>query len=298
MTQVANIVLGGLFTGAVLFLVAAGLQLVFGVQKIFNLATGSFYALGAYAGVTAVRWLAALGLPAPAFVLSLLLAGVVIGLVVGPLVELLLRQTYARGEVFQLLLTFAVVLVVEDLTRLVWGSFPLSTESFYLLYGQVMLLGVQVPTYNLVVIGAALLIAVVLGLALTRTRWGRIVRAAAENRDMIAALGVNIARLNVQVFTLGAVLSALGGALVIPASATRSEMGVDIIVIAFAVVVIGGLGSMQGALVGALIVGVLTSLAVSAFPLWETPLIYLIVVAVLILRPAGIFGSRAAEAEQ
>lgn len=298
MTQAANIALGGLFTGAVLFLVAAGLQLVFGVQKIFNLATGSFYALGAYAGVTATRWLAALGLPAPTFILSLLLAGVIIGLVVGPLVELLLRPTYARGEVFQLLLTFAVVLVIEDLTRLVWGSFPLSTESLYLLYGQLMLFGVRVPTYNLIVVGAAILIAIVLGLVLTRTRWGRIVRAAAENRDMIAALGVNIARLNVQVFTLGAVLSALGGALVIPATATRSEMGVDIIVVAFAVVVIGGLGSMQGALVGSLIIGLLTSFAVSAFPLWETPLIYLIVVAVLILRPAGIFGSRTAEAEQ
>ncbi len=239
--HVVNLVVSGVFHASILFLVSAGLQVVFGVQKIFNLACGSFYALGAYVGVSAV-------------------------------------------------LTFAVVLMMEDAIRMTWGTSPRSTAGLYLTYGGVRVLGTTVPVYNLIVIGASLAIAVLIGWLLTHTAFGCIIRASADNREMAEALGVDMRRLYAKVFTLGTALGTLGGALVIPATAAMSEMGIELIVEAFAVVVIGGLGSMRGALVGALIVGVLRSIAISVYPELEMLLIYLIVIAVLVLRPRGLFG--------
>jgi branched-chain amino acid transport system permease protein len=151
-----------------------------------------------------------------------------------------------------------------------------------------------IPVYNLIVIAASVLIAAGLGFMLTRTAFGRIIRAAADNREMAEALGVDMRGVYARVFTLGTALGTLGGALVIPATAAMSEMGIELIVEAFAVVVIGGLGSMRGALVGALVVGVLRSVAISVYPEIEMLLIYLIVIAVLLLRPRGLFGGAAA----
>src|SRR6266498_306386 len=221
--HLVNIVMSGVFHAAILFLVSAGLQVVFGVQKIFNLACGSFYALGAYVGVFAVG-------------------------LVGWVVERgLLRFVYDRDETFQLLLTFALVLMMEDLIRMTWGTAPQSTAGLYLTYGQARLLDATVPVYNLIVIAASLLIAGGIGWLLARTAFGRIIRASADNREMAEALGVDMRRIHVRVFTLGTALGTLGGALVIPATAAMSEMGIELIVEAFAVVVIGGLGSMRGA---------------------------------------------------
>lgn len=291
-THIVNLLASGVFGASVLFLVAAGLQLVFGVQKIFNLACGSFYALGAFVGVTAVQWAVGAGLPQPLFLLALVAGGLSLA-VVGPPVERLLRTVYDRDEAFQLLLTFAVVLMLEDITRLIWGTLPQSTGSLYLVYGQVQLLGAAIPVYNLIVIGASLSIALGLGYVLTRTAFGRILRATANDREMSEALGVNMRSLYVKVFTLGTVLGTLGGALVIPSSATMSEMGIELIVDAFAVVVIGGLGSMRGAFVGALIVGILRAVAISTFPEVEMLVIYLIVIGVLVFKPSGLFGRAA-----
>ncbi|MBI2466626.1 MAG: branched-chain amino acid ABC transporter permease [Candidatus Rokubacteria bacterium] len=293
MADATNILLSGVFHAAILFLVAAGLQVVFGVQRIFNLACGSFYALGAYFGVSCVRWALDAGLPPGLFVLPLIAGGLALA-VVGPVVERLLRFVYDRDETFQLLLTFAVVLMLEDVTRLVWGTSPVSTGGLYLIYGNVRLLGARVPVYNLLVIGASLAIAVLIGFVLTRTRFGRIIRATAENREMSEAVGVDMRRVYTRVFTLGTVLGTLGGALVIPSTAAMSEMGVELIVEAFAVVVIGGLGSMRGAAAGALTVGVLRAIAIATYPELEMLLIYLIVIAVLVFRPRGLFGEAAA----
>jgi branched-chain amino acid transport system permease protein len=288
--HVVNVLMGGLFHAAILFLVAAGLQVVFGVQRIFNLACGSFYALGAYVGVAAVQAFIQVGGPPGLFILPLVAAGLLAGLA-GILVERgLLRFIYDRDETFQLLLTFAVVLMIEDLIQMTWGAAPTSTSGLYLVYGQVRLLGATVPAYNLIVIGASLVIAVGIGWLLARTAFGRIVRAAAENREMAEALGVDMRAVYVRVFTLGCMLGTLGGALVIPSTAAMSEMGVELIVEAFAVVVIGGLGSMRGALAGALVVGVLRAIAIAVYPALEMLLIYLIVIAVLVLRPRGLFG--------
>jgi branched-chain amino acid transport system permease protein len=281
-------VLGGVFHAAVLFLVAAGLQLVFGVQKILNLACGSFYALGAYVGISAVTWALGAGLPAALFLAVLVASGLALA-VIGPPLERILRGVYDRDESFQLLLTFAFVLMLEDVMRFFWGAAPRQIGGVYLVYGQLHVGALTIPVYNLVVIAAGALIALGMGALLTRTRFGRIVRATAENRAMAEALGVDMAKVYSRVFTLGVALGTVGGALVIPATAAVNAMGVDLIVEAFAVVVIGGLGSMRGAFAGALIVGVLKAVAIAVYPEAELLAIYVVVIGVLVLRPAGLF---------
>jgi branched-chain amino acid transport system permease protein len=290
----ANVVLSGVFHAAILFLVAAGLQLVFGVQRILNLACGSFYALGAYFGISAVQWALGAGTPQPLFLAVLFLSGILLA-AIGPLVERLLRTIYNRDESFQLLLTFALVLMFEDISRFFWGTKThIMGGGLYTLYGQLSIGRLTVPVYNILVIAASLLIAVSMGWFLGRTRFGRIVRATAENRDMSQALGVNMARVYARVFTLGTALGTVGGALVVPSSAASLDMGITLIVDAFAVVVIGGLGSMRGAFVGALIVGVLKALTVAIYAEMEMLAVYLIVIAVLVLRPAGLFAKATA----
>ena len=294
MTHVVNVVMGGVFHASILFLVAAGLQVVFGVQKVFNLACGSFYALGAYFGVSAVQWYVGAGGPPALFIVPLVVGGLLIG-VTGVVVERgLLSFVYDRDETFQLLLTFAVVLMMEDLIRMTWGTAPMSTSGLYLIYGQTRIAGATVPVYNLIVIASSAVIALAIGWLLTRTAFGRIIRATADNREMAEALGVDMRWVYAKVFTLGTALGTLGGALVIPATAAMSEMGIELIVEAFAVVVIGGLGSMRGAFVGALVVGLLRALAIAVYPELEMLIIYLIVITVLVFRPRGLFGGATA----
>ncbi len=188
MTAFFDILIGGVFHAAVLFLVAAGLQLVFGVQKIVNLACGSFYALGAYFGISAVNWAIAAGMPPMLFLPVLVAAGFALG-AIGPAIELLLRTVYDRDEAFQLLLTFALVLMFQDVLRFFWGANPRQLGNLVMSYGKIEVGGVQVPTYNVLVILASIAIAVAIGAFLQRTRFGRILRATAENREMAQALG-------------------------------------------------------------------------------------------------------------
>jgi branched-chain amino acid transport system permease protein len=293
MTELVDVVLGGTFHAAVLFLVAAGLQLVFGVQKIVNLACGSFYALGAYFGITAVGIAIKLGMPPLLFFPVLIFAGLAIGLVGLP-IERVLRTIYRRDESYQLLITFGFLLMFQDAFRYLWGTTPQTLDNVYLAYGTAHIMGVQVPTYNLLVIAASLAIALGLGLFLERTRIGRIVRATAENREMAEGLGVNASKIFALVFTVGCMLGTVGGALVVPSSAASLDMAVDLVVEAFAVVVIGGLGSMRGALAGALVVGLMRAAAISLMPEMEMLSVYFVVVAVLIFKPTGLFGKASA----
>ena len=292
MVAFANIFVGGAFHAAVLFLVAAGLQLVFGVQKIVNLACGSFYALGAYFGVSFIGYVSAAGLSPWLMMPGLVVAGVLVGFV-GPPIERLLRTVYTRDESFQLLLTFALVLMFQDVFRFVWGSNPRSLDSAYLIYGVINSREFSVPVYNLLVIAVAIATAAGFGAFLQRTNYGRILRATAENRGMAEALGVDVRRLYAVVFTLGTVLGTTAGALVVPTAAASLDMAIDFVIEAFAVVVIGGLGSMRGALAGALILGLVRAYAIVLYPEAEVLAIYLIVIAVLLLRPAGLFGRQA-----
>ena len=292
MSGIANIILGGVFHAAVLFLVAAGLQLVFGVQKIVNLACGSFYALGAYFGITATTLALKAGMPPILLLPLLILAGGVVA-IVGPPIERLLRTVYERDESFQLLLTFSLVLMFQDVFRFFWGSNPTSLDNVYLVYGKLQTGELSVPIYNLLVIAAALGAAILIGQFLKRTNYGRILRATAENRSMAEALGVNVRSVYAVVFTVGTMLGTIGGALVVPTAAASLDMAVEVVIEAFAVVVIGGLGSMTGALVGALLVGLIRAFSLIVYPEFEILAIYLIVIAVLLLRPSGLFGKPA-----
>jgi branched-chain amino acid transport system permease protein len=289
MTAFIDIILSGLFHAAVLFLLAGGLQLVFGVQKIVNLACGAFYALGAYFGITLVTLAIKFGMPAYSLIFVLIVAGLVMGLV-GPIIERLLRLVYDREEGFQLLLTFAIMLLLEDLIRMIWGATPMTLGNLSMTYGQLNFASTSIPTYKVLVIGASIILALGIGWILQKTNFGRIVRATAENRRMSEAMGVNVVWINVAIFTMGTILGTIGGALVVPTAAASLEVISEVVVEAFAVVVIGGLGSMRGALVGALIVGIMRAFAVSIYAEIDLLLIYLIVIGILIFKPAGLFG--------
>jgi branched-chain amino acid transport system permease protein len=202
----------------------------------------------------------------------------------------MLRTVYGRDESFQLLLTFALVLMFQDVLRFIWGANPRALDSAYLIYGTISARDFSVPVYNVLVIAAAIATAVGLGAFLQRTNYGRILRATAENRSMAEALGVDVRRVYSAVFTFGAVLGTTAGALIVPTAAASLDMAIEFVIEAFAVVVIGGLGSMPGALVGALIVGLIRAYSIVFYPELEVLAIYLIVIAVLLWRPAGLFG--------
>lgn len=206
----------------------------------------------------------------------------------------MLRTVYDRDESFQLLLTFALLLIFQDLFRIVWGANPQTLGTLYLSFGTLNLGIVRAPTYNVLVIGAAITIATGLGWFLQKTRFGRLLRATAENRAMAEALGVDVRAMFAIVFTLGVALGTVGGALVVPSSAASLDMAAELVVEAFAVVVIGGLGSMRGALWGAVIVGLIRAAAVTLYAEFELLAIYTIVIAVLLLKPAGLFGRETA----
>ncbi|MCC7167148.1 MAG: branched-chain amino acid ABC transporter permease [Rhodospirillales bacterium] len=181
----------------------------------------------------------------------------------------------------------------QDIMRYFWGANPQQLGNLVMVYGKVGAGGVDLPVYNVLVIAGSIAIALILGGFLQRTRYGRILRATAENRAMTEALGVDVRRINIVVFTLGTVLGTVGGAFVVPTSAASLDMAVELVVEAFAVVVIGGLGSMRGALAGALVVGLMRAAAIALYAELELLAIYLVVILVLILRPSGLFGKPA-----
>lgn len=292
MSSFLQITVAALFSAGVLFLVAAGLQLVFGVQRVVNLASGSLYALGAYFGASTANWFLAQGGHPLLLIPILILSALVIGSI-GFLLERIVRSVYRRDEAFQLLLTFAIVLMFQDVFRYVWGAQPQLLLAFPG-YGRLEVGGATLQVYNLLIIAISVLIAAGLAFVLERTRTGHIVRATAENRAMAEGLGVNGATVNTAVFTLGSMLGAIGGALVIPTTAASLEMPIELIVEAFAIIVIGGLGSIRGAFVGALIVGLMRALAITFYAELEVIAIYLVMVAVLLFRPQGLFGKPAA----
>jgi branched-chain amino acid transport system permease protein len=284
-----DLLFASLFDAASLFLVSAGLQLIFGVQRVVNLTVGSFYALGAYFGSSLFSWLAALGAPASLLLPILLLAGVIAGQA-GFAAERVLRLVYQRDQSFQLLMTFAFVLIFQDFIRSVWGAQPQLLSGLPSVYGTITIGSWSAPVYNGAVIICAILLAAALWWLIERTSMGHILRATAENSAMAEALGADTSRVNMFVFALGTTLGTLGGALVIPTTAASLEMPIALIVETFAVVVIGGLGSVAGAFAGALIVASMRGIALWYVPELEIVAIYAVVVLVLIVRPRGLLG--------
>ncbi len=281
--------LNALLYASVLFLIAGGLSLIYGVMRIVNLAHGNLYALGAFVTASVVgHWLSG----APTLVLYLLIpSGALVAAAVGALLEpTLLRPFYRRAEEYQLLVTFGLLMILEDLMRLVWGPYPLSASTLFENAGSIPL-GEQIyPTYNLLVIATGGVAALFLWALLYKTRFGVVLRATSQDMRRAAALGVNVNRVFIQAFTIGCFMAGLGGAIVVPSQSAVLGMGVDALVLSFIVVVIGGLGSFQGALVGALIVGFFREFGISVFPEIELAVLYLIAAIVLLVRPAGLFG--------
>jgi branched-chain amino acid transport system permease protein len=295
--------LNGLQYGVMLFLMAAGLTLVFGIMNLVNLAHGSLYMLGAYLAISAAQWTGSY------------LAGVALGLVatlvVGMLVEIVaLRTLYERDHLDQVLATFGLILFFNELVAIVWGRAALYTSLPPWLQGHIDLFtGSRYPVYRAVVILVGLLVAALLWYLVTRTRLGMLIRAGASNRTMVGALGVNIKLLYTVVFGFGAALAGLAGLMAGPIYSVQPGMGELILIQVFVVIVIGGIGSIRGALVGAVIVGVVDTLgraflkpllghvisptaAESAGPALASIMIYLLMAVVLALRPAGLFPAR------
>ncbi len=283
--------LNALLYAAVLFLIAGGLSLIFGVMRIVNLAHGSLYALGAYVMAWGLGRLAGESGSEPVYLIALLpVAAVAVG-ATGAVVEpILLRPLYARAEEYQLLLTFGLLLILEDAMRYIWGPTPLTASPLWAAFGTLHLMGATYPRYNVVVILLGVLTAVLLWVFVFKTRFGVMLRATSQNRRMAAALGINVGGVYVQAFALGCLMAGLAGAVIVPIQGAVLGMGVDALVLAFVVVVIGGLGSLDGALVGALIVGVVRTVAIQYFPELELAVLYLIAAVVLITRPAGLLG--------
>jgi branched-chain amino acid transport system permease protein len=287
--------LNSLFYAAVLFLIAAGLSLIYGVMRIINLAHGTLYALGAYVSAWVVGSIMghAAGGGSWALLASLLLlpAGAIAVAVVGAVIEpTLLRPLYRRPEEYHLLVTFGLLMILEDAIKLMFGGTPLSAGSIMDLMGSIPVGRLIYPAYNLFVIAIGLAAAFGLWWFIYRTKFGVILRATAQDRRMAAALGLNVGRVYVQAFAIGCFMAGLGGAVVVPAQAAVLGMGVEALILAFVVVVIGGLGSLEGALVGALIVSLVRTAGIQFFPEIELAVLYLIATAVLLVRPTGLFG--------
>ncbi|MCI0548457.1 MAG: ABC transporter permease [Candidatus Rokubacteria bacterium] len=279
--------LSGLANAMFLFLVASGLTLIFGVTRIVNFAHGSLYMLAAYLTYTLV---AALPLGPAAFYAGVVLAAILTG-ALGVLVEItLLRRVYRAPELYQLLLTFALVLVAGDVVRLVWGSDNKTGPNAPGLAGSVPILGQLFPTYDLAMIVFGPLVAVGLWLVFYRTRWGILIRAATQDREMVAALGVDQRQLFTGVFGLGSLLAGLAGALQVPRVALTTVMDATVIVEAFVVVVIGGMGSVWGALLASVLIGVLGAFGILLVPRISIVLIFVVMAVVLVVRPWGLLG--------
>jgi branched-chain amino acid transport system permease protein len=282
-------ILNSLFYASILFLIASGLTLVYGVMRIVNMAHGNLYAVGAYVAAWIVGLAAGTFPPAALFLLLLVGAGA--AALVGAILEpTMLRPLYRRAEEYQLLITFGLLLILEDLLRLVWGPYPLTAGVIPDALGSVTILGATYPGYNIFVIVVGAVAAAGLWAFVYKTRFGVMLRATSQDMRMAAALGINVKRVYVQAFTIGCFMAGLGGAVIMPISGAVLGMGVEALILAFVVVVIGGLGSLEGALAGALIVGVVRTLGITYFAEIELAILYLIAAIVLFFRPAGIFG--------
>jgi branched-chain amino acid transport system permease protein len=280
----------GLVYAAYLFIVAIGLTLIFGVMKILNVTHGSFYAFGAYGAATAVgiyangNWPAALGF------LFMIALGMAIGMVMGIILERgILRLVYGRDEVVVVLVTYAVFLILEDVIVLIWGPQSYAAYQPMVAAGNIDIGGLVLSNYDIILVAIAAGLAALAYWALKFTRYGKLLTTVIFDRETAAAFGINVTLVYTITFVIGAMLGALGGAVMAPKISVTLGIGVEVIVLAFAVVAIGGMGSIEGALIGALIVGVCRAAAVHLVPQIELFVIYGVMALVLVVRPYGLF---------
>jgi len=280
-----------LFYASILFLVASGLSLIYGIMRILNLAHGAFYMLGAYISYTvAMLWL---GPSAVSFVAGFALAALVLAALGAAIERGVIRPFYSKPSELQLLITFALMIIFDDVVKMIWGPEYKSFTS--LPWGHIRVGSYTVPVYTLVVIVAGFATAVALWWFFSKTTMGKQMRAAAYNSEIAAALGMNTDLLFVSAFALGAALSGFAGAMASPILTAYPGMGTEAIILSFAVIVIGGMGSILGSLVGSLIVAVSRTIMIMVYPLLEIALIYIVMVIVLLVKPVGLFGKEFVE---
>ncbi|MFK7965570.1 MAG: branched-chain amino acid ABC transporter permease [Burkholderiaceae bacterium] len=292
MELLATILVDGLIYAGWLFIVSVGLTLVFGVLNILNLAHGSLYAIGAYAAATVVGAYFSVGgeaFPYGSYA-ALIIAALLVAIIVGPILErFLLRYFYGRDEVLIVLVTYGVFLILEDVIKLIWGVDPYFVSEPYSLLGNVELGPLFYVGYDFAVIATSIVVGLAVWLTLNRTQIGKVVLAVIHDSEISQAMGVNINKIYLGAFIAGAFLAALGGALTAPMISVTPGLGVNVIIVAFAVVIIGGLGSIEGAAIGALLVGIARAASVHVFPEAELFIIYLVMAIVLFFRPEGLF---------
>jgi branched-subunit amino acid ABC-type transport system permease component len=282
-----NQFMSGIARAAMLFLVASGLSLTFGVLRVLNFAHGSLYMLGAFLSYTIWKFLL---MPVLGFYVAAIITAIILGLI-GILIEFfLLRRLYARGWPEQLLATYAVILIITDIVKYGWGGEFLSIPRPKPFTGAVFLLGFPFPSYNFFVILLGLGLVIFLWWLVYKTRLGDIIRAAAHDREMVSALGIPIPWLFTWIFVLGSLIAGLSGAVTAPFGAVALGMDIEIIIECFAVVVIGGMGSLPGTLLGSFIVGEVYAFGIMLKPELALAFIFMVMAVVLIIRPWGIFG--------
>lgn len=283
-TQVTS----GFIIGMLLFLVAVGLTLIFGVMKIVNFTHGAFYMIGAYLAMTVFQVTQSYSLALLGAAVGACLFGIIIE-------RFFMQRIYGGNVLMQLLVCYALVLILDDLVRIVWGpEFRAMGMPPAFQVPPLFIMGGVVPPFYLFLIAAALLMAVVLGLAIARTTIGKTIRAAAHNPAMVSVLGINTGLLFTAVFALGCLLAGLAGGLAAPVRSLTPGMGFSILIESFIVTVIGGMGSIAGALVGAILIGLIRAFGALGFPLFTEALMYLCMAIVLIAKPTGLFGREAA----
>lgn len=291
-SAIVPLLVDSLANAALIFFAAVGLTLVFSVLRVLNVAHGSFYSIGAYVAASAGLLIASWGLNPYLSFVSLFLAAVLVAAVLGPLIErTLVRWTYGKSEAIQILVTFGLFLVLEDVQRMVFGVQSLYEDTPMRLLGTSQVGGITYLNYQIVLIALAMAVLIGLRLLIKRTRLGMLITAVVADREMAQSVGIDTNRIFVLAFSLGVLLAALGGALATPTSGVAPGLGADIMVLAFAVAAIGGLGQIEGAALAALIVGAARVLAIYFFPAFDAVAPYAAMLLVLLIRPYGLFGS-------
>jgi branched-subunit amino acid ABC-type transport system permease component len=279
-------IINGLIFASILFLVATGLTIIWGILRVVNFAHGSFYLMGVFIAYSITRFSTepALHLAAP------FIAGAIAGIVGIAFERGLLKNVYGRGELFELLLTYGMIFVFMDVFRIIWGSMPISDPTITFKLGIISLGWAVVPLYNIYLIVIAAILAALLWFLLIRTKVGMIIRATSFDPEVTSAFGVNVNWVYALTFFLGCFLAGFAGGLMLPITGAWIGLDVDMLILALVVLVVGGMGSIKGALVASLLIGLVRSFGISMFPAIELAIVYLIMVIVLIVKPSGLFG--------
>lgn len=284
-----SIIIIGLSISMLLFLLAAGLTIIFGMLGVVNFAHGALYMLGAYTGYQMVQWTGS-------FWIALFAAPLLVAFVGGLIERFTLRPLYDRDHAYQLLMTFGCVLVIEEAVRLIWGVNFMAMNAPDVLSGTVQMFGSTIAVYRLFIIGFGLALSLAMFVVIERTSVGMMVRATSSNSDMAACLGIDVARLRTLVFMAGTFLAALGGTIAAPLLPLKLGMGYTIIIDCFIIIIIGGLGNIRGAIIASLLVGMTRAFGQQIAADWIGLLTYALLILTLVVRPEGLFNRKGREA--